>query len=123
MGETLPQYDSLQARLKAISASNSPHQFSLKVYYVKVLEKGDTYEVRVLYDKAKEILMVESNVQPVKSPDTICGDIHGQFHDLAELLRIGGKYFKENVQVISFFFFTLHQIGDGLVEIGEVKEG
>ncbi|KAK8544340.1 hypothetical protein V6N13_056122 [Hibiscus sabdariffa] len=48
-------------------------------------------EVRVLCDKAKEILMAESNVQPVKSPVTICGDIHGQFHDLAELFRIGGK--------------------------------
>ncbi|XP_019242151.1 PREDICTED: serine/threonine-protein phosphatase PP2A catalytic subunit-like [Nicotiana attenuata] len=48
-------------------------------------------EVRGLCEKAKEILMEESNVQPVKSPVTICGDIHGQFHDLAELFRIGGK--------------------------------
>ncbi|XP_055814625.1 serine/threonine-protein phosphatase PP2A catalytic subunit-like isoform X2 [Solanum dulcamara] len=48
-------------------------------------------EVRGLCEKAKEILMQESNVQPVKSPVTICGDIHGQFHDLAELFRIGGK--------------------------------
>ncbi|KAH7532306.1 hypothetical protein FEM48_Zijuj04G0006000 [Ziziphus jujuba var. spinosa] len=47
--------------------------------------------VRVLCEKAKEIFMEESNVQPVKSPVTICGDIHGQFHDLAELFRIGGK--------------------------------
>ncbi|XP_073223338.1 chromatin-remodeling ATPase INO80-like [Cicer arietinum] len=75
MGEPLSQYESLQARIKALSASNSPHKFSLnvsdiglnssipegaagsikrsilseggvlQVYYVKVLEKGDTYEI------------------------------------------------------------------------------
>ncbi|MFS8009641.1 putative protein-serine/threonine phosphatase [Helianthus anomalus] len=44
-----------------------------------------------LCDKAKEILIDESNLQPVKSPVTICVAIHGQFHDLAELFRIGGK--------------------------------
>uniref|UniRef100_A0A2P2MMM6 Serine/threonine-protein phosphatase n=1 Tax=Rhizophora mucronata TaxID=61149 RepID=A0A2P2MMM6_RHIMU len=48
-------------------------------------------QVRALCEKAKEILIQESNVQPVKSPVTICGDIHGQFHDLAELFRMGGK--------------------------------
>mmetsp|Transcript_2325 Transcript_2325/g.4807 ORF Transcript_2325/g.4807 Transcript_2325/m.4807 type:complete len:164 (-) Transcript_2325:988-1479(-) len=41
--------------------------------------------------QAKEILQEESNVQPVKAPVTICGDIHGQFYDLAELFRIGGS--------------------------------
>ncbi|XP_027348851.1 chromatin-remodeling ATPase INO80-like isoform X2 [Abrus precatorius] len=75
MGEAIPQYESLQARLKIMSASNSAHKFGLKVsdiglnssipegaagsikrsilseggvlqvYYVKVLEKGDTYEI------------------------------------------------------------------------------
>ncbi|KAK4749896.1 hypothetical protein SAY87_027345 [Trapa incisa] len=48
-------------------------------------------QVRALCEKAKEILMEESNVQPVKSPVTICGDIHGQFHDLIELFKIGGQ--------------------------------
>lgn len=34
--------------------------------------------------------MLESNVQPVNCPVTVCGDVHGQFHDLIELFRIGG---------------------------------
>lgn len=33
----------------------------------------------------------ESNVQPVRAPVTVCGDIHGQFHDLVELFRIAGN--------------------------------
>lgn len=41
--------------------------------------------------QAKEILSNESNVQEVRCPVTVCGDVHGQFHDLMELFRIGGK--------------------------------
>ncbi len=37
------------------------------------------------------MLIEESNVQPVRTPVTICGDVHGQFHDLMELFRIGGS--------------------------------
>jgi serine/threonine-protein phosphatase 4 catalytic subunit len=48
-------------------------------------------EVRELCNKAREILIEESNVQRVEAPVTICGDIHGQFYDLKELLKIGGK--------------------------------
>lgn len=48
-------------------------------------------DVKTLCDKAQEILSEESNVQPVRSPVTVCGDIHGQFQDLLELFRIGGN--------------------------------
>jgi hypothetical protein len=40
--------------------------------------------------QAREIFIEESNVQPVRSPVTVCGDVHGQFHDLLELFQIGG---------------------------------
>ena len=48
-------------------------------------------QVKILCEKAKEILSKESNVQGVKCPVTVCGDVHGQFHDLMELFKIGGK--------------------------------
>lgn len=35
--------------------------------------------------------MRESNVVHVASPVTVVGDIHGQFHDLIEIFRIGGS--------------------------------
>ncbi|MCQ2820537.1 MAG: serine/threonine-protein phosphatase [archaeon] len=48
-------------------------------------------EIKFLISKAKEILAKESNVQFVPAPVTVCGDVHGQFYDLIELFRIGGK--------------------------------
>lgn len=47
-------------------------------------------QVKELCLKAREILIEEANVQWVDSPVTICGDIHGQFHDLLELFKVGG---------------------------------
>ena len=47
-------------------------------------------DLRILCEKVKDLLIEESNVQPVSAPVTICGDIHGQFHDLLELFNKGG---------------------------------
>jgi len=48
-------------------------------------------DLKKLCEVVKEYLLEESNVQPVPSPVTICGDIHGQFYDLLELFRTGGE--------------------------------
>lgn len=48
-------------------------------------------EVKVLCDKAKELLVNEGNIQHISTPITICGDLHGQFYDVKELFKVGGK--------------------------------
>eukprot|EP01147_Barroeca_monosierra_P008665 gene8665-1059_t len=48
-------------------------------------------DVCMLCDMAKQLLLKESNVQSMSCPVTVCGDVHGQFHDLIELFRIGGE--------------------------------
>lgn len=60
------------------------------------LEKLARCEVLAETDVAKlcrmavDVLQFEENVKPIAVPVTICGDVHGQFHDLMELLKIGG---------------------------------
>ncbi|KAI0153934.1 calcineurin-like phosphoesterase [Pestalotiopsis sp. NC0098] len=46
--------------------------------------------MKQLCEIVKEVLMEESNIQPVITPVTVCGDIHGQFYDLLELFRVAG---------------------------------
>lgn len=54
---------------------------------MKVIPERD---IRELCEKAKELLREEPNVVPVSAPVTLVGDVHGQFHDLLELFKIGG---------------------------------
>lgn len=60
--------------------------------FFQTLNQADLFiEVFLFSNQAKEILTKESNVQEVRCPVTVCGDVHGQFHDLMELFKIGGK--------------------------------
>lgn len=65
-------------------------------------------EVKRLCFMVKSILIEEPNLQIVQSPVTVCGDLHGQFHDLLELFKTGGnppesKY----IFMVNFFLLKL----------------
>jgi hypothetical protein len=47
--------------------------------------------MKKLCEMVKELLMEENNVQPVFTPVTVCGDVHGQFYDVLELFRVSGE--------------------------------
>ena len=68
-------------------STNDPDKWIAQLLGCKHLSEPD---MRSLCDRVRNILMEESNIQPVSTPVTICGDIHGQFWDLIELLRKGG---------------------------------
>jgi serine/threonine-protein phosphatase 2A catalytic subunit len=57
-------------------------------------------EVKALCEQAKAILIEEWNVQPVRCPITMCGDIHGQFYNLIELFRIDREASNTNYHFI-----------------------
>eukprot|EP00761_Pharyngomonas_kirbyi_P008892 gb/GECH01008904.1/.p1 GENE.gb/GECH01008904.1/~~gb/GECH01008904.1/.p1 ORF type:complete len:319 (+),score=49.89 gb/GECH01008904.1/:1-957(+) len=61
---------------------------------IEKLSSGKTLsenEVKFICGKVKELLLEQSNVQVVHSPVTVVGDVHGQFYDVKELFRIGGR--------------------------------
>jgi serine/threonine-protein phosphatase 2A catalytic subunit len=47
-------------------------------------------EVLQLCERARTLISEESNVRSVRAPVTVVGDIHGQFHDMMEMFRMGG---------------------------------
>jgi len=59
-----------------------------KLYKCETLTES---EVKFICQKGTEILAEESNLQRVDAPVTLCGDVHGQFHDVIELFKHGGR--------------------------------
>jgi len=75
------------------SSSSSVSRYELEAWIARLrdeckpLSEKDVFR---LCDRTKELLANEPNVSKVRCPVTLCGDVHGQHHDLLELFRIGG---------------------------------
>ncbi|KAF1817210.1 serine/threonine-protein phosphatase 6 [Eremomyces bilateralis CBS 781.70] len=70
-----------------LSKGAGPDEWLEQAKQCKYLPESD---MKRLCEIVKEFLMEESNIQPVRTPVTVCGDIHGQFYDLLELFRVAG---------------------------------
>ncbi|KAI9774340.1 MAG: hypothetical protein M1840_004234 [Geoglossum simile] len=81
-GEPIPQPGPAR-----ISKGAGPDEWLEMAKQCKYLPES---EMKRLCEIVKECLMEESNIQPVRTPVTVCGDIHGQFYDLLELFRVAG---------------------------------
>ncbi|KAG4302267.1 hypothetical protein PCK1_001539, partial [Pneumocystis canis] len=68
-------------------------EMNIDFYIEKLYKKQLLGEpvIEAICDRVKRLLMEESNVLHLCSPVTVVGDIHGQFHDLIEIFRIGGN--------------------------------
>lgn len=75
-----------------VMQDNDAANFDFESHIEHVLEVGELteHQCRSLCGMVREMLQGEPNCQVVRSPITVCGDIHGQFMDLKELLRICG---------------------------------
>jgi len=58
------------------------------LFNLELPSEADICRICTMY---REIAMEESNIQRVCAPVTLVGDLHGQFHDLLELVELNGR--------------------------------
>eukprot|EP01084_Bolivina_argentea_P084359 152590_1 len=72
-------------------STSSILDLDIAIEQIKECKPLSEQEIKQLCQMVSDVLMEEANVQPILCPVTICGDIHGQFFDMLELLRVGGE--------------------------------
>ena len=65
--------------MKQSQTKGDEHNLDRQISALMEMKLLSEQEIKHLCEKAKEILIEESNVVSVNAPVTICGDLHGQF--------------------------------------------
>uniref|UniRef100_A0A0A9XHC7 Serine/threonine-protein phosphatase PP2A catalytic subunit n=1 Tax=Lygus hesperus TaxID=30085 RepID=A0A0A9XHC7_LYGHE len=70
--------------INSSNITNAPTKFDIEemINYVIQCKPLSEEQLIKVCAKGKEVLQKESNVHSVQAPVTVCGDIHGQFHDM-----------------------------------------
>lgn len=74
-----------------------------------------------LCDYVCDLLLEESNVQPVATPVTVCGDIHGQV-SLMKLLRPSSSSWRETRLMSGTFLFQFYDLCELFRTGGQVPD-
>lgn len=67
-------------------------------------------QVERLCHITRETFLAESILLEVEAPLQICGDVHGQFHDLLQIFNVGGYPPEKSYLFLGMFFTTRHFI-------------
>lgn len=59
--------------------------------HIKNNRKIEESELTILFKKSIDIFYQEGTLLDLSSPISVCGDVHGQFYDVLNLFKIGGK--------------------------------
>lgn len=62
-------------------------------------------QVERLCHITRETFLAESILLEVEAPLQICGDVHGQFHDLLQIFNVGGYPPEKSYLFLGMFFY------------------